>query len=83
MHAKDYPVLISYPNGKKQLRAWCPYCKIWHLQGFSEKIRSKTVGHWEAECKSPKSPLHKTGYRLKIMTKAEIRTIADSLEFYD
>ena len=80
----NIPVLKCYPIGNGQVKAWCPFCKEWHIHGHGEKITSaKSLGHWNAECHDKNSPFHARGYYLKLMSKKEIADISAGLKFYE
>lgn len=81
MVKKDYPVLKCFPTGV-QVKAWCPFCKKWHMHGYTSDLKSYRNSHCVAHCVNKKSPFHDGGYYLKLMTKAEIRQISDSIDLY-
>ena len=84
MTKKKFPVLLCFPIGSGQVKAWCPYCEKWHIHGYPDKIdRSKKIGHWADHCTNKSSHFKETnGYELKLMTKTDIQEIADSIKHY-
>lgn len=84
MKKNKFPVLLCYPTDTGQVKAWCPYCEKWHIHGFTDKIkRAVKIGHWMPHCENKDSHFRETnGYELRLMSKADIRAIADSIKHY-
>lgn len=76
------PLLRCFPVSDAQVAAWCPFCEKWHLHGFTDEIKERKKAHRVAHCSDFDSPLRETGYYLKLMTKADVKRIGESLEFY-
>ena len=55
-------------------KAWCPYCRKWHMHGPPE-------GHRCAHC-GPGSPFYDkgTGYYIQLYTKKELKMISTMKE---
>jgi len=68
---KCLPRILIYGYGMK---FWCSYCKKWHLHGIGN-------GHRVAHCNFS-SPLHDHGYKIKMMSKAELREIQKEIADY-
>ena len=51
------PILIGEPITELSWRAWCPYCRRYHIHGAGE-------GHRVAHCLDDASPFDGTGYYL-------------------
>jgi hypothetical protein len=49
------PILVAEEDGKTGLKAWCPFCHMYHYHG-------KPEGHRIAHCVNPRSPFNQTGY---------------------
>jgi len=82
MVGKKFPLLIGFADSETQVKAWCPYCKKWHIHGYPDKKKGRKIGHWSAHCTNAQSPFKDGGYEIKLLTKKEIGQIADSIEFY-
>lgn len=71
------PIIKCFPrpgfNGG--LMFYCPFCQKWHLHGIGN-------GHRVAHCTNQESPLKENGYILKMLTKAELREIAEAINIY-
>jgi len=77
----NFPVLKCFPINADQVKAWCPFCKKWHIHGYTDDIKNNKSSHRVAHCTVENSPFKKTeGYTLKIMSKKERKEIAKSLE---
>lgn len=79
---KRFPVLkgILTPSGR--VKAWCPFCKKWHLHGYPERKKpGLSAGHWAPHCETSDSPFWGGGYEIRLMTKKEIHNISDSLNY--
>jgi hypothetical protein len=79
---KKIPVLKCYQTSPGQVKAWCPFCEKWHAHGYREGKRRGRIGHWVAHCSVPGSPLLHTGYYLTLMTRAELKAIGTSEQFF-
>lgn len=83
MKKKKFPILKCFPTSHGQVKAWCPFCEKWHIHGYTGKItKAIKIGHWAAHCHNPKSPFRDGGYELKLMSRAEIKAIAESIKLY-
>lgn len=75
------PVLKCFPASETQVKAWCPYCRKWHLHGYLESDRGhKSLGAFRANCMDENSPFKKTGYILKKITKKEAMEISEIIK---
>jgi len=83
-----HDIIIQY-----DIKAWCPFCKKWHVHGHSividKGVRSgieirggRNLGHRTAHC-GDNSPFRETGYYLKLMTKKELNEVSKALSFYE
>lgn len=64
------PVLLGFNRSKSDnsLMVWCPYCSEWHNHGNEQ-------GHVIAHCTKNQSPFKETGYRIKKVTKTDMKKI--------
>lgn len=77
----DFPVLKCFPINPDQVKVWCPFCKKWHIHGYTEDIKQGKACHRVADCLDCNSPFTKSGgYRIKKLTKAEIKTIKAAID---
>ena len=90
-HRRRYETNDGEKGTAYRIKAWCPYCQKWHYHGHSildndpqdRPIRGGTnLGHCVAHCGDSNSPFKDTGYELKLMTKAEIKEMSNSLWYY-
>jgi len=59
MPKQRFPVLLAYLRKDGHgLKAWCPFCRKWHLHGWG-------LGHRVAHCDVIESPFRRTGYELR------------------
>jgi len=74
------PILKCFPASETQVKAWCPFCKTWHLHGYLDDLKNnRMTTRCSAHCTVEDSPFKKSGYRLKMMSKLERKEIAKSI----
>ncbi len=78
---KNLPILKCFPINDGQVKAWCPFCNKWHIHGYTDDIKHNRASQMSAHCIEQNSPFLKSGgYKLKKLTKAEIKEIKRSID---
>jgi len=77
----NFPVLKCFPINENQVKAWCPFCKKWHLHGYTDDIKDNKASHRIAHCIDKDSPFKISGgYKIKKLTKTEIKEIKNTID---
>lgn len=68
-HSDGIPIVEVVPEGKTQVKFYCPYCKCWHYHGWVinpevEPTDPDYLGHRVSHCHVSDSPLNRLGYYL-------------------
>lgn len=76
---RKYPLLKGFVNKEgKLIRVWCPFCKRFHIHGWSE---GESMTHRVSHCIDPSigkrdsvnSPLEDTGYLIAKFSNKDLR----------
>ncbi len=69
---KKIPTLICLSTTSRQVQAWCPNCKKFHLHGLNKSYpKSGNLGHRVAHCGG--GGYSDTGYFLKLLPKSVLK----------
>lgn len=61
---KAWPLLIGKRTGNT-IQVWCPYCRIYHIHGWSNNTPDSDAEHRVSHC-LPGSPLYEHGYYITV-----------------